>query len=75
MGYRAAESKVGPDEGVDIVAHRDELTLIPPIVKVQVKSGDGNISRDAVQSLIGNLGTGEYGPDQHKTSSSVRFQK
>lgn len=61
MGYRITESKPGPDEGIDILAHRDELRLLPPIVKVQVKSGDGNVSRDTVQALTGNLGHGEYG--------------
>jgi restriction system protein len=61
MGYRTTESKPGPDEGIDIVAHRDELRLLPPIVKVQVKSGEGNVGRDVVQALLGNLGSGEYG--------------
>ena len=61
MGYRTTESKPGPDEGIDIVAHRDELRLLPPIVKVQVKGGEGNVGRDVVQALLGNLSNGEYG--------------
>ncbi len=61
MGYRTLESKQGPDEGVDIIAHRDELKLEPPIIKVQVKSGEGSVGRPEVQALLGTLGHGEYG--------------
>jgi restriction system protein len=61
MGYRTIESKHGPDEGIDIIAHRDELKLEPPIIKVQVKSGDSSVSRPEVQALFGTLGSGEYG--------------
>ena len=45
MGYRTVESRPGPDEGVDIVAHRDELKLEPPIITIQIKSGEGNVGR------------------------------
>lgn len=61
MGYRTVESKRGADEGVDIIAHRDELKLEPPIIKVQVKSSGANIGRPAVQELLGTLSPGEYG--------------
>jgi restriction system protein len=61
MGYRTVESKQGPDEGVDIIAHRDELKLEPPIIKIQVKSGDGTVGRPEVQALFGTLGHGEFG--------------
>jgi restriction system protein len=61
MGYRTIESKRGPDEGVDIIAHRDELKLEPPIIKVQVKSTEGTVGRSEVQALLGCLGAGEYG--------------
>jgi restriction system protein len=61
MGYRTIESKRGADEGVDITAHRDELKLEPPIIKVQVKSTEGSVGRPDVQALLGCLGTGEYG--------------
>ena len=42
MGYRTRVSPEGPDGGVDIVAHKDELGFEPPIVKVQVKSTEGS---------------------------------
>lgn len=61
MGYRTVEGKRGPDEGVDIIAHRDELKLEPPIIKVQVKSSGSNVSRKDAQELLGCLGHGEYG--------------
>ncbi|MBT7161605.1 MAG: restriction endonuclease, partial [Victivallales bacterium] len=61
MGYRTRVSPPGPDGGVDIVAHRDELGFEPPIIKVQVKSSEGNIGDPVVSQLIGKLETGEYG--------------
>ena len=38
MGYRTRVSPPGPDGGIDIVAHKDELGFEPPIIKVQCKS-------------------------------------
>ena len=61
MGYRTRVSPVGPDGGVDIVAHKDELGFEPPIIKVQVKSTEGNIGDPEVSSLYGKVGSGEHG--------------
>jgi restriction system protein len=61
MGYRTRVSSEGSDGGVDIVAHRDELGLEPPIIKVQVKSSEGNIGGPDISQLIGNVGAAEYG--------------
>jgi len=61
MGYRTVESPRGTDEGIDIVAHKDELKLEPPIIKVQVKSTEGNVGRPEAQQLFGNLRDGEFG--------------
>jgi restriction system protein len=61
MGYRTVESPRGTDEGIDIVAYRDELKLEPPIIKVQVKSTEGSVGGPDVKQLYGNLGTGELG--------------
>lgn len=61
MGYRTDECKRGPDEGIDITAYRDELRLVPPIIKVQVKSTEGSVGRPEVQALLGCLVAGEYG--------------
>jgi restriction system protein len=61
MGYKTRVSRAGPDGGVDIIAHKDELGFEPPIVKVQVKSTEGAIGDPEVSQLIGKLGPGEYG--------------
>ncbi|MCQ3950556.1 MAG: restriction endonuclease [Planctomycetes bacterium] len=61
MGYRTRVSPEGPDGGVDIVAHKDELGFVPPIVKVQVKSTTGSIGDPVVSALYGKVGAGEYG--------------
>ncbi|HEX4084168.1 MAG TPA: restriction endonuclease [Chthoniobacteraceae bacterium] len=61
MGYRCRVSPEGPDGGIDIVAHRDELGFEPPIIKVQVKSGEGSVGDPVTAALYGKVGTGEYG--------------
>lgn len=61
MGYHTRISVEGPDGGVDIIAHKDELGFEPPIVKVQVKSIDGNIGDPMVSSLYGKVGPNEHG--------------
>lgn len=60
MGYRTHVSPEGPDRGVDIVAHRDELGLEPPIIKVQVKSTEGSVGGPEVRSFYASVGTGEH---------------
>jgi len=61
MGYHTRFSPEGPDGGIDIIAHKDELGFEPPIVKVQVKSIDGNIGDPMVSSLYGKVGSDEHG--------------
>ena len=61
MGYRTRVSKEGPDGGVDILAHKDELGFEPPIVKVQVKSTEGSIGDPIVSSLYGKVASDEFG--------------
>ncbi|MDK9724583.1 MAG: restriction endonuclease [Sterolibacteriaceae bacterium MAG5] len=61
MGYRTRVSLEGPDGGIDIVAHKDELGFEPPIIKVQVKSGDGSIGDPVVSALYGKVGPQEFG--------------
>lgn len=61
MGYRTRISPEGPDGGIDIIAHKDELGFEPPIIKVQVKSSDGSIGDPVVSSLYGKVAPGEYG--------------
>lgn len=61
MGYHTRISPEGPDGGIDIVAHKDELGFEPPIIKVQVKSSEGSIGDPAVSALYGKVGTSEFG--------------
>jgi len=61
MGYRTRVSEEGPDGGIDIIAHKDELGFEPPFIKVQVKSSESNIGDPAVSSLYGKVSHGEYG--------------
>ncbi|MCR5609531.1 MAG: restriction endonuclease [Lachnospiraceae bacterium] len=58
MGYRTKNSPKGGDHGKDIIVYRDEL---PPRIVVQVKSNDGDITEETVQSLKGALNDGDYG--------------
>ena len=61
MGYRTRISDPGPDGGVDIVAHRDELGFEPPIIKVQVKSTEGKVGDPEVSALYGKVEPNEHG--------------
>lgn len=61
MEYRTRVSPEGPDGGIDIIAHKDELGFEPPIVKVQVKSTEGSTGDPVVSALYGKVGTGEFG--------------
>jgi len=61
MGYRTRVSPEGPDGGIDIIAHKDELGFEPPIIKVQVKSGEGSIGEPTVSALYGKVAANEFG--------------
>lgn len=61
MGYRTRVSPEGPDGGIDIVAHKDELGFEPPIIKVQVKSSEGSIGDPVTSALYGKVSSGEFG--------------
>ena len=61
MGYRTRVSPEGPDGGVDIIAHKDELGFEPPIIKVQVKSSEGSIGDPIVSQLYGKVERSEFG--------------
>jgi restriction system protein len=61
MGYRTRVTPEGPDGGVDIIAHKDELGFEPPIIKVQVKAKDGNVGDPDTSALYGKVAGGEFG--------------
>jgi restriction system protein len=60
MGYRVRLTRAG-EPSVDMIAHKDDLGFEPPIIKIQVKSGDGKVSDRDVSALYGKVGGGEYG--------------
>jgi restriction system protein len=51
MGYNAHATRAVRDDGIDVIAHRDELGIEPPILKVQVKAHEGNIGPDLVKAF------------------------
>ena len=61
MGYRTRVSPEGADGGIDIIAHKDELGFEPPIIKVQVKSGEGSVGDPIVSALYGKIVGDEFG--------------
>lgn len=60
MGYHARLTRRN-EPSVDVIAHKDHLGIEPPIIKVQVKSGDGTATDKDVSALYGKLSAGEYG--------------
>jgi len=61
MGYRATVTQAAADGGVDVIAHKDELGIHPPIIKVQVKSSEGSVGSPAVSQLYGVVDNSEVG--------------
>ena len=51
MGYAAQATRRSRDDGVDVIAHRDELGIEPPILKIQVKAHEASIGADAVKAF------------------------
>lgn len=51
MGYAARATRRSRDDGVDVIAHRDELGIEPPILKIQVKAHEASIGADAVKAF------------------------
>ncbi len=71
MGYRAQQTRHVLDDGIDVIAHRDELGIEPPILKIQVKCLNGNISAETVKAFSAMIherdvgifvGTSDYTP-------------
>ncbi len=61
LGYRARVSPPGADQGVDIMATEDPLGVRRPVIKVQCKSGSGQVGSSDVQALNGTLAQDELG--------------
>jgi len=61
MGYKTRISAPGPDRGIDVIAHPDDLGFQSPLIKVQVKSSDEALTEATVSQLYGKVGTNEFG--------------
>ncbi|MGE3645106.1 MAG: restriction endonuclease [Beijerinckiaceae bacterium] len=61
MGYRTRTTRPVKDDGVDVIAHRDELGIEPPIIKIQVKSGHTNVNADSVKAFYAMVDEREVG--------------
>ncbi len=61
IGYRTRVSLPGADGGIDIIAHKDELGVEPPLLKIQVKSGEGSVGDPVVSALYGKVSGTEFG--------------
>jgi restriction system protein len=55
------ECALGPDKGIDIVAHNDPLGTSAPRIKVQVKRRADKISVDGLRSFMAVLGEQDVG--------------
>ncbi len=51
MGYNAHATRAMHDDGIDVTAHRDELGIEPPILKIQVKAHEANVGADLVKAF------------------------
>ena len=60
MGYVARLTKRN-EPSVDIIAHKDQLGVEPPIIKIQVKSSSDTVSDRDVSALYGKLSAGDFG--------------
>jgi restriction system protein len=60
MGCFARVTRYAGDGGVDIIAHKDELGFVPPIIKVQCKQSLSTIGGPAVQQLLGAIQANEH---------------
>ncbi len=51
MGYQSHATRGVRDDGIDVIAHKDELGIEPPIIKIQVKAQEANIAADVVKAF------------------------
>lgn len=61
MGYYARVTQYVRDGGIDVIAHKDELGFVPPIVKVQCKQTFSTIGDPEVSKLYGKVNPHEFG--------------
>lgn len=78
MGYNASATRAVRDDGVDVIAHRDELGIEPPILKIQVKTHDANIGADHVKAfyaMVEDRDVGIFITTGDYTASAAEFAR
>ncbi len=60
IGYKVRLTRIN-EPSIDLIAHKDELGVEPPIIKVQVKSSLNKVDDRDVAALVGKLQPGEFG--------------
>lgn len=61
MGYHATVTQASGDHGVDVIAHKDPLGVMPPTLKIQCKSGASTIGGKDARELKGSLSDNQKG--------------
>ena len=61
LGYQTRVTQASGDKGIDVIAHRDELGIEPPIIKIQAKSTTNTVGDPEVSQLFGKVADGEFG--------------
>lgn len=78
MGYRAHATRAVRDDGIDVIAHRDELGIEPPILKIQVKAQESNIGADSVKAffaMVHDRDVGIFVTTGNYTSAACEFAR
>jgi restriction system protein len=78
MGYKAYATQRYRDDGVDVIAHRDELGIEPPILKIQVKTNEANVGADPVKAfyaMVADRDVGVFVTTGGFSSSALEFAR
>jgi restriction system protein len=78
MGYKAHATPKHRDDGVDVIAHRDELGIEPPILKIQVKTNEANVGADPVKAfyaMVEDRDVGVFVTTGGFSSSAIEFAR
>ncbi len=78
MGYQAHTTRKVRDDGIDVIAHRDELGIEPPVLKIQVKANEANIGADCVKAfyaMVQERDVGIFVTTGGYSSSAVEFAR
>jgi restriction system protein len=78
MGYNARATRAVRDDGIDVVAHRDELGIEPPVLKIQVKANDADIGADKVKAfyaMVQERDVGVFITTGDYTASAAEFAR